>query len=250
MHKRVALITGAGSGIGLAMARRFADEDVFVVVTDVLADRVERAVSEIQTAGGAAFGECVDVSSPEQMSEIVQTTFERYGRLDILCNNAGIFEGLIDVANMDPERWSRVLEVNLTGPFLGCRYAIPVMLSQGGGVIINTGSIAGLHGGRSGVAYTASKFGLVGLTQHVAFVYGASGIRCNAVCPGPIATDIGSDLIVTERMAKMTEALAPLRASSISAEEVAQAASWLASDNASHINGVALVINAGQLAFV
>lgn len=249
LEGRVAIVTGAGSGIGKAIALRFAGEGARIVAADVVPDRAEAAAAEIAGAGGEALALGADVGSPEDAARIVAAAVERFGRVDILCNNAGIMDRMAPVADTPIDLWERVLRVNLTGPFLLCREAIPVMLRQNGGVIINIASVGGLHGGRAGAAYTASKHGLVGLTRNIAFMYASQRIRCNAICPGPVQTAIGlgrePNAFGLSRM-QLGAALMPRIAQP---EEIAAVALFLASDEASFVNGAVVVADGGWTAY-
>jgi NAD(P)-dependent dehydrogenase (short-subunit alcohol dehydrogenase family) len=184
LHDRVAIVTGGGSGIGLAITRRFIDEGAHVVA----ADRCEEHLVQ--------FYEMPRVT-PVQADIAVQADVDRllgavksFGRLDIVCNNAGIVDRLLPVGEMTDEVWERVLGVNLTGPMRVSRAAIPLMLHAGHGVIINIASIGGIAGARAGAAYTASKHGLIGLTLNIAATYGRDGIRSVAIAPGGVDTGI------------------------------------------------------------
>src|SRR5436305_6782593 len=156
---------------------------------------VEKATTQLTTAKpiqGEKPTACVaNISADDDVKRMLETATSTYGRLDILCNNAGMMDLMTPAADVPLALWDRVLAVNLTGPFLACRRAIPLMLEQGGGRIVNTASEAGLRGGTAGTPYTVSKHGVVGLTRSIAFHYGERGIRCNAVCPGGVETGIG-----------------------------------------------------------
>ncbi len=246
---KVAVITGAGSGIGRAMAERFVAEGAAVVVADLVEERVQAVASALQQAGGRVHPFVGDVGSPEDAERMIDGALGAFGRLDILCNNAGIMDGVTPAGDVPLELWERVLRVNLTGPFLACRKAIPIMRAQGGGVILNTGSIGGLHGGRAGAAYTASKHGLVGLTRNIAYMYAADGIRCNIICPGAVETAIGlggePNAFGLARlqlgMGTMPRVAKP--------EEIASVAAFLASDEASYVNGAVIVVDGGWTAY-
>src|ERR1051326_989322 len=190
-EQQVALVTGAASGIGRALVQRFASEGAAVVAVDIVEAPLQQFVSELQAQGAKATGCVADVSSDSDVERMLATATSSYGRLDILCNNAGIMDLMTPAAEVSLALWERVLSINLNGPFLACRRAIPIMLEQGGGSIVNTASEAGLRGGTAGTPYTVSKHGVVGLTKSIAFFYGDRGIRCNAVCPGGVATAIG-----------------------------------------------------------
>ncbi|MDF2630951.1 MAG: short-chain dehydrogenase/reductase [Symbiobacteriaceae bacterium] len=248
LQEKVAVITGAGSGMGREMAKLFAAEGAKVVAADIVPAGVEEVVSEIRAAGGTATAVVANVAKAEDVEAMIDTAMGTYGRLDILVNNAGIMDRVMPVADCSDELWNRVMAVNLNGPFYACRKAIPIMQKQGGGSIINTASVAGLRGGAAGVAYTSSKHAVLGLTKNIAGFYAKDGIRCNAICPGGVATAIGiggqphGEGI--ERLMKVSQ-LSPRVAE---AREIATVALFLASSDASFVNGVALVADGGWVA--
>lgn len=249
LEGKVAIVTGAGSGIGKAIALRYAREGATVVVADVLAERAEAVTAEVAAIGGTALPLAVDVGSATDVAKLVATTVERFKRLDILCNNAGIMDRMAPVTDTDLDLWERVLRVNLTGPFLACREAVPVMLSQGGGVIVNIASVGGLYGGRAGAAYTASKHGLVGLTKNIAFMYAPRNIRCNAICPGPVQTNIGLGGEPSPLGLARMQLGSSLMTRIAQPDEIAAVALFLASDDASFINGAIVVADGGWTAY-
>lgn len=235
---KTAIITGAGSGIGLASARLFAGEGARVIAVDVRADRLA-GVPEGSVAVAA------DVSKPADCDRVIAAA---EGRLDVLFNNAGILDRMLLADEVSEADWERALAVNLTGPFLLCRRALPLMLEQGGGVIINTASLSALRGGRAGAAYTASKFGLAGLTQNIAATYGSRGIRCSAICPGAVTTDILGEAplgphaqAIRERDRQKPAPAAP--------EQIAEVALFLATPASSYLNGALIPVDGGASAF-
>ncbi len=248
LQDKVAVITGAGSGIGRAIAKLFAAEGAKVVAADVVPAGLEQVVDEIKAAGGTAVSVVVDVSKVQDVENMIDTALGQFGRLDVLVNNAGIMDRVLPVGECPDEVWNRVMAVNLNGPFYACRKAVPIMVKQGGGVIINTASEAGLRGGVAGAAYTSSKHAVIGLTKNIASYYGKDGVRCNAICPGAVATAIGlggePHLEAVSRLMKVTE-LSPRTAQP---EEIAKVALFLASDDASFVNGVALIADGGWAA--
>jgi NAD(P)-dependent dehydrogenase (short-subunit alcohol dehydrogenase family) len=244
---KVALVTGAGSGIGRATALAFAQEGAKVVVADVDAVGGEETVKQITQTGGEAIFVATDVSRADDVQRLVSRTVEVYGRLDCAHNNAGISVGgrTHDIAE---DAWARVLAVNLTGVFLCMKYEIVQLLAQGGGgAIVNTASVLGLVGGGS-VTYVASKHGVVGLTKHAALEYAQRGIRINAVCPAPIPTPLLARAFArTPGLEERWLASVPLGRFG-TPEEVAAATVWLCSDAASFVTGVAMPVDGGWLA--
>src|SRR5437016_2647867 len=189
---KVALITGAASGMGKVAATLFAGEGAKVVLTDVLDEAGERAAEEIRSAGGEALYVHADISSPADCEAMVGAAVDRFGSLGILYNNAGIFpadDG--SVTETAEATWDRVMNINLKGVFLGCKYGIPAMLASGGGSIINVASFVALMGAATAqVAYTTSKGGVLSMTREIAVEFARRNIRANALCPGPIETPL------------------------------------------------------------
>jgi NAD(P)-dependent dehydrogenase (short-subunit alcohol dehydrogenase family) len=246
---RVAIITGAGSGIGRAMAKRFVEEGAKVAAVDVNGPAVRATVEQLGEAAGLLIAVEGDITSEADVDRIVESTVQRWARVDVLCNNAGIMDSHLPAAEVSVERWRKVMDVNVTGPFLLSRRVLPGMIANGKGVIINTASIGGLVGGRAGAAYTASKHALVGLTRNIAWAYLNQGIRCVAICPGGVLTGITNDDpeiggLGQERFT-LARATLPRRADP---SEIASVAVFLASDDASFVNGQAVVADGGWLA--
>jgi len=250
-EQQVALVTGAASGIGRALVQRFVSEGAAVVAVDIVAAPLQALVAELEQQGASVTGCVADVSSDTDVASMLATATSTYGRLDILCNNAGIMDLMTPTADVPLDLWERVLAINLNGPFLACRRAIPLFLEQGGGNIVNTSSEAGLRGGAAGTAYTVSKHGVVGLTRSIAFHYGERGIRCNAVCPGGVATAIGAGRGVPSeaglaRVMPLLQGSAPSRIAQ--PEELAAVIAFLASKEASYLNGAILPVDGGWFA--
>jgi NAD(P)-dependent dehydrogenase (short-subunit alcohol dehydrogenase family) len=243
---KVAVITGAGSGIGRVAASLFASEGAKVVVADVLGEQAEAAVAEIEAAGGSATAVAVDVSDEDQVRSMVQVAVDTYGALDVLFNNAGIFPaddgGILDTP---PETWQRVMEVNLKGVWLGCRAAVPAMLDSGGGSIVNVASFVALVGAATAqMAYTASKGGVLAMTRELAVEYARKGIRANSICPGPIETPLLAELLADPARRQRRLVHIPIGRFG-RPDEIAKAALFLASDDASFVTGSALVVDGG-----
>jgi NAD(P)-dependent dehydrogenase (short-subunit alcohol dehydrogenase family) len=250
LEGKVAVVTGAGSGIGLAMVKRFAAEGASVVGGEVVYARL----ADIDAVPGATAVHC-DVSDCASVRELIEAAVRGPGAIDVLCNNAGIFGRFKTVDETTDEEWERELGVNLTGTFLCTREALGHMRAAGRGMIINTASIAGLAGGIDGAAYTASKHGVIGLTKSTAVAYGKDGVRCVAICPGGVVTGITDEFEralaageVSRRgleILKRTSGAALRRAQ---AEEIAALALFLASDEASVLNGAIIQADSGWLA--
>ena len=249
-ENQVALVTGAASGIGRALVQRFAAEGAAVVAVDIVEEALHKVVTELQSQGAKATACMANVSSDADVEHMLTLAKSTYGHLDILCNNAGIMDLMTPAADVPLALWDRVLAINLTGPFLACRHAIPMMLDQGGGKIINTASEAGLRGGAAGTPYTVSKHGVVGLTRSIAFHYGNQGIRCNAVCPGGVETAIGvgSGMPHEAGLAKVMASLQSAAIGVAKPEQIAAVIAFLASDDASNVNGAILPVDGGWFA--
>jgi NAD(P)-dependent dehydrogenase (short-subunit alcohol dehydrogenase family) len=248
---KVAIITGAGSGIGAATAKLFAKEGARVVVADINQKAGRAVVRQIKRDGGEATFVEVDVTRAADNKRMIQTAIESYGRLDILFNNAGVLGDNLDETT--EEKWRRVIDVNLTGPYLACMYAIPIMRKQGGGNIIATASIAGFQAGGRSPAYASSKCGLIILTRTLAKHLGKDNIRVNCVCPGHVDTGFTephlSTLTEEARKARIAASIAATPMGRlVKPEEIASAVLFLATDEPSIISGSALVVDGGLLA--
>lgn len=247
---KVALVTGAGSGIGQAIATLFAAEGARVGVADFSSDGGMQTVGLIRQAGGEAHFFQADVSQSAEVQQTINGLVEHWGRIDILCNNAGIGVAAA-VVDTSEEDWDRVLAVDLKGVFLGCKYAIPHMIDQGGGVIVNTASVAGQVGVLNRAAYCAAKAGVVGLTKSISVDYVGQNIRVNAICPGTVDSPWIRMILsqqpdpVAERQ-RMVERQPMGRMGEPS--EIAKAALYLASDDSAFITGTALIIDGGLTA--
>lgn len=248
LKDKVALITGAGSGIGRATALLFAREGAEVVVVDYNEDTARETVDLIKKDGGEAIFIKADVSKSGEVQNMIKETVKKYGKIDVLYNNAGIEGEQAPTAECSEENFDRVIAVNLKGEFLGMKYGIQQMLKQGGGVIINTSSAAGLVGFPGIPAYCASKGGIIQLTRTAALEYATRNIRINAICPGVIWTPMIERFTgKNEEMVKQFSEIEPVKRLG-KPEEVAALALFLASDDASFITGAAVTVDGGYTA--
>jgi len=245
---KVAVITGAGSGMGRAMAVLFASEGARIVAAEWHADALADVVAEVSAAGGDITGVEGNVALEADCSKIIDLAVEAYGRIDVLCNNAGVMDTNQAVGELSNEMWDRVIGINLNGPMYLSRETVPIMLAQGGGSIVNTASMAGLGGGAAGVAYTVSKHGVIGLTRNTAFVYGPEGVRCNAIAAGAVETNIMASVDPTKMDPKASARYQTWYAAipgQLKAVDIAQLALFLASDESKMINGAIIPADAG-----
>ncbi len=243
---KVAVITGGGSGIGRTTSELFASLGAQVVVSDI-AETADETVASIERAGGTASAHIGDIGDVAVAEAIIAAAVERYGRLDVLVNNAGIMDHFAGAANVEDALWDRIMRVNLSAPFYLTRAALKVMLPQGSGSIVNIASEAGIRGAAAGAAYTASKHGLVGLTRNTAYTYAKVGIRANAICPGGVETNVMTADIQQHIDMEGLGAITPVHQSAQRTSqpiEQAHLAAFLASDAASNVSG-AIIPNDG-----
>jgi NAD(P)-dependent dehydrogenase (short-subunit alcohol dehydrogenase family) len=242
----VALITGAGNGMGRAAAVLFAAEGARVVVADAIEDAGRATVDMVLGSGGEAAFVAVDVADEAAVAAMISFAVDTYGALHVLYNNAGIFpadDG--GVTETSVATWDRVMDVNLKGVWLGCKHGVPAMIASGGGSIVNVASFVALMGAATPqIAYTASKGGVLAMTREVAVEHARRGIRANALCPGPIDTPMLAELMRDPEWARRRLAHIPMgRPGRV--DELAKAALFLASDDSSYMTGSALVVDGG-----
>jgi len=240
---KVALVTGSASGIGAATARRLAAEGARLVLGDLDEKRGEQVAAEIDATGKRVAFRSLDVCDREAVEALTQTAVDRFGRLDVVFNNAGIGTyGL--VPDMDPEVWHRIIDVDLHSVYYGCRAAVPRLRASGGGAIVNTASISGLLGDYGLAAYNAAKGAVVNFTRTMALDHAREGIRTNAVCPGPIETPLTAPMLQIPALMEQYRANIPMGRLG-RPEEVAAVVAFLASDDASYVNGACLAVDGG-----
>jgi NAD(P)-dependent dehydrogenase (short-subunit alcohol dehydrogenase family) len=247
LHEKVAIVTGAGSGIGRASAMRFAAEGARVLVADLRADRAAECAAAIQAAGGVATAHEVDVSDSGAVAAMVQAAVESYGRLDVVFNNAAVAR-IGDVVDLSAADWTLMWNTNVSAIFFAAKHAVPIMAAQGGGCMVSTASVSGMFADGGQVGYAATKAAVINLTRALAVDHAAAGIRANCICPGMTATPpMLHGLRADPRLAELGPATPPIGRLA-QPEEIASAAAWLCSDEASYVTGQALVVDGGLTA--
>ncbi|WP_214711166.1 MULTISPECIES: SDR family oxidoreductase [unclassified Exiguobacterium] len=244
---KVAIVTGAASGMGKSIAELYAKEGARVVVSDMNLDGAQAVVEGIS---GEAFAIQTDVTSEEALQQLFDETVKTFGQVDILVNNAGIMDGMEPVGEISNDRWEKIFAVNTVSVMKSMRIAVDLFTKQGHGVIVNNISAGGLYGARAGAAYTASKHAVVGLTKNTAFMYADQNIRCNGIAPGAVATNIGSTMTNMSQAGFGRQQLGMAINPRIGQpEEIAQLALFLDSDESSFINGQVVAIDGGWTAY-
>lgn len=246
LKNKVAVVSGAGSGIGRAVAETYAREGAKVVIADINVANGEETVAIIKKAGGEAFFVKADSSSANENKMLVEEVVKKYGRLDIACNNAGMGGAAAPTGEYDLESWDKVIALNLSGVFYACRYEIEQMMKNGGGSIVNIASIHGTVAAPNSVAYTASKHGVVGITKNIASEYGEKNIRCNAVGPGYIETPLLTDHLNKDMMKAITDKSTMKRLGT--PQEIADLVTFLSSDKSSFTTGSYIIADGGYTA--
>lgn len=250
LENKVCIVTGASSGIGREVALAYAREGAKVVVGARRLEKLEELVEEGKDLPGEIYAVALDVSLQEDIDNIVDETMKKYGRVDVLVNNAGILDSYKSAVAIDDELWKKMFEVNVDSVMRASRKVLPIMREQKSGVILNTASIGGIGGMRGGLAYTATKHAVVGMTKHIGYSYAKEGIRCVAIAPGTVKTDIGNkvDDPDMETLGKLMTAFKEFSLET-TPEELAHVYVCLASDDASFINGTVITIDGGWTAF-
>jgi NAD(P)-dependent dehydrogenase (short-subunit alcohol dehydrogenase family) len=246
LARKVALITGGGSGIGRESCLLFAREGAKVVVVDLKKDTAEATAQAIREADGDARAFAADVSKAKDAEAMVRFAEESYGKLNVVFNNAGIFHSADDsVTNTAEDIWDLVIDINLKGVFLGCQFAIPALQRAGGGSIINTASFVAIMGAAAPqIAYTASKGGVLAMTREIAVEFARQNIRANALCPGPVETPLLAELLSDPARRQRRLVHIPMGRFA-RPDEIANAALFLASDESSYVNGATFLVDGG-----
>lgn len=249
LQNKVAIVTGSASGMGKAIAETFAREGARVTVSDVNMEGAQAVADKINASGGTALAIKANIAELADIHRMIETTLDTFGTLDILVNNAGIMDNMAPVGDVEDDRWDLVFDINTKGVMRATRKAIPIFLEKGSGVIINIASTGGFSGAHAGAAYTASKHAVIGLTKNTGFMYAQKGIRCNAIAPGATATNIASTIKnVNEFGASRTQVTQSVIPRLGQAEEIANVALFLASNESSFINGAVIAADAGWTA--
>ncbi|AIQ47136.1 3-ketoacyl-ACP reductase [Paenibacillus sp. FSL R7-0273] len=250
LQDKVAVVTGAASGMGKAITILYASEGAKVVVSDINEAAAQGTAGEIKSAGGEAIAVKTNVADEADIQALIDTTVSTYGTVDILVNNAGIMDNFEPAGDIKDDQWERIFAVNTTSVMRATRKVLPVFLEKKAGVIINIASAGGLFGARAGASYTATKHAVVGFTKNTGFMYAKEGIRCNAIAPGGVETNIGSTMTHINEfgMGRIQAGLA-LNPRNGKPEEIAGLALFLASDEASFVNAAVVTADGGWTAY-
>ena len=252
LENKVAIVTGAASGLGRAITLLYAAEGASVVAADINEKALNTVKNEVTAKNGKITTVVANMARGDDIENMIKSALAVYGAIDILVNNAGIMDDFSPAADVTDAMWDRVMAINLNGPFKAMRAVLKIMLEKKQGTIINISSIGGLQGARAGAAYTTSKHALIGLTKNTGYVYAKSGIRCNAIAPGAMETNIGATIDYSKISPLVNERIMPgmaLNPRTSDPSEVANLALFLASEEASFINGAVIVADGGWTAY-
>ncbi len=252
LQNKTAIVTGAGAGLGKAITVLFAKAGCKVLAADIHPDRLEALKQSLKSEGFTIETCVVDVSKKSSVDAMIQQAITQFKTLDILINNAGVMDNFAPVAECDETTWNRVMNINLNGVYYAMQSAIPHMLANGKGSIVNVASIGGLFGARAGAAYTTSKHAVIGLTKNTGYMYAKLGIRCNAIAPGAMETQIAESMDMSKITALVNERIMPgmaLNPRTSNPMEVANVALFLASDDASFVNASVVTADGGWSAY-
>jgi NAD(P)-dependent dehydrogenase (short-subunit alcohol dehydrogenase family) len=250
LQNKVAVVTGAGSGMGKAISVLYAKEGAKVVVSDINLEAANATVDEIKSNGGEAIAVLVNVAKEEDIQNLIDSAVQTFGTLDVLVNNAGIMDNFEPAGDIEDDKWERIFAINTTSVMRSTRKALPIFLEKQQGVIINIASAGGLYGARAGAAYTASKHAVVGFTKNTGFMYAQQGVRCNAIAPGGVETNISASMtgVNTFGMGRIQPGLG-INPRVGKPEDIANVALFLASEESSFVNGTVLTADAGWTAY-
>lgn len=250
LMNKVAIVTGAASGMGKSIALLYAKEGAKVVVSDLNLEGAHKVAEEIISAGGTALSIKTNVAVEEDIQTLVDTAVSTYGTVDILVNNAGIMDNFEPAADIEDKNWERIFAVNTTSVMRATRKVLPIFLEKSSGVIVNIASVGGLNGARAGATYTASKHAVIGFTKNTGFMYAQQGIRCNAIAPGAVETNIGAT-ITNPHPFGSARAYSGMATNPRTGkpEEIAQVALFLAAEDSSFVNGAVIVADGGWSAY-
>lgn len=246
LKDKVVVVTGAGSGIGREISYHMAAEGAKLVLINRTKSKAEDTLEKIKEDGGQGIVLGADVSKMDEMQKAIERAVKEYGKIDVICNIAGIFDGQNDILQTEEKTWDKIVDVDLKGVFIGSKLAVENMKKTGGGVIVNISSVAGIRGSLASPSYTAAKHGVIGITGDIAFKHGKDGIRAVAMCPGMVKTSMTGDMLddPTEMTGSIINSIPLGRVAK--PEEIAKLAVFLASDDASYITGTHIVIDGGM----